>query len=221
MTTNTVGDNAWIGLWQVPSKFRWQTADPSYFAWAEAKGVPATSKRASDTALREVARFALTYPVYVAHLGLHRLLEFVDVDALNGILSYPHVAHERLRGPGVVALLVVFGLCLVLRHEADRTLLVGWPLLFSLPLFLLFFSDDMRHVAPVTAALFAATVPPLLERGFYRTVWRRRRSAAAVATVVFAAWAGGRWLDAAILASERVRYWTPFLDPAPFAWYLR
>ncbi len=27
MTTNTVGDNAWIGLWQVPSQFRWQTAD--------------------------------------------------------------------------------------------------------------------------------------------------------------------------------------------------
>jgi hypothetical protein len=55
MTTNTVGDNAWIGLWQVPSKFRWQTADPSYFEWAARVGVPATSKLASDTALREVA----------------------------------------------------------------------------------------------------------------------------------------------------------------------
>jgi hypothetical protein len=221
MTTNTVGDNAWIGLWQVPSKFRWQTADPSYFAWAEAKGVPPTSKRASDTALREVARFALTYPVYVGHLALHRFLEFVDVNVLNGVLVYPHVVYERLRGPGVVALLTVFVLCLVLRHEADRSLLVGWPLLFSLPLFLLFFSDGMRHIAPVTAALFAAALPPLLEPEFYRTVWRRQRVAAAVATAVAALWMGGRWLDDAILASDRVRYWTPFLDPAPFAWYLR
>ena len=73
MTTNTVGDNAWIGLWQVPNKFRWSTADPSYFEWAERVGVPATSKRASDRALREVAHFVATYPVYAAHLALFRI----------------------------------------------------------------------------------------------------------------------------------------------------
>jgi hypothetical protein len=221
MTTNTVGDNAWIGLWQVPHKFRWQTADPSYFAWAAAKGVPPTSKLASDTALREVARFALTYPVYAAHLVVHRLLELVDVNCLNGTLSYPHVVYERLRGAGVVALASVFVACLVLGHAARRTLLVGWPLLFNLPLFLVFFSDGMRHVAPITAALFASTLPPLLEPAFYRTLWRRRRAAMAIAATVVVLWLGGRWIDRALLASDSLRYWSPFLDPAPFAWYLR
>jgi hypothetical protein len=221
MTTNTVGDNAWIGLWQVPHKFRWQTADPSYFAWAAAKGVPPTSKLASDTALREVARFALTYPVYTVHLVVHRLLELVDVNLLNGVLSYPHVVYERLRGTGILVLAFVFVACLVLGHAARRTLLVGWPLLFNLPLFLIFFSDGMRHVAPITAALFASTLPPLLEPAFYRTLWRRRRGAMAIAATVVVLWLGGRWMDRALLASDSLRYWTPFLDPASFAWYLR
>jgi hypothetical protein len=221
MTTNTVGDNAWIGLWQVPHKFRWQTADPSYFAWAAAKGVPATSKLASDTALREVARFALTYPVYVTHLLVHRLVDFLDLNAFNGVVSYPHLVYERLRGGGVVALVCVFVLALGLRHETERTLLLGWPLLFSLPLFLVFFSDGMRHVAPVTASLLVTTLPLLLEPGFYQAVWRGRRRAAVLSMVVAALWLGGRWLDQALLAADGVRYWTPLLDPAPFAWYLR
>jgi hypothetical protein len=221
MTTNTVGDNAWIGLWQVPHKFRWQTADHSYFEWAAAKGVPPTSKVASDTALREVARFALTYPVYAAHLVVHRLLEFVDLNAFNGVVNYPHVVYDRLRGTAVVALVVVFVVCLAVGHESRRTLLVGWPLLFNLPLFLIFFSDGMRHVAPVTAALFASTLPALLEPAFYGTLWRRRRKTVAVGAAVVLLWLGGRWVDGTLLASDAWRYWTPFLDPAPFAWYLR
>ena len=183
MTTNTVGQNAWIGLWQVPSKFRWQTADASYFKYAEAKGVPPTSKRANDVTVREVARFAATYPVYMAHLMLHRFLEFVDVNVFNGVLRFPHVVYERLRGVPVFALMGVVLLCLLLGHEARRTLLRGWPLFFNLPLFLLFFSDGMRHVAPVSAALLAAALPPLMEPAFYRVVWQRRRSAAALAVV--------------------------------------
>lgn len=221
MTTNTVGDNAWIGLWQVPSQFRWQTEDESYFEWAERVGVPATSKRASDRALAEVARFVATYPVYAVHLALYRLLEFVDVNALNGVLSYPHVVYERLRGPGVVALLAVVTLCLVLPHEPRRALFLGWPIFFNLPLFLLFFSDGMRHVAPVTAALFVTALPPLLEGGFYRALVARRGRALAVVAALVAFWFGAHWANRALLASDAWRYWTPFLDPAPFAWYLR
>ena len=87
-TTNTVRENAWIGLWQVPSQFRWHTADTSYFEWAEKAGLPPHSKRASDAAVREVARFGGTYPVYVMHLALHRFRGFVNADAFNGVLSY-------------------------------------------------------------------------------------------------------------------------------------
>jgi hypothetical protein len=221
MTTNTVGDNAWIGLWQVPSQFRWKTADPSYFEWAEKVGVPATSKQASDRALREVARFAATYPVYTAHLALFRFLDFVDVNVLNGVLSYPHVVYERLRGPAVWSLLGVVTLCFLLPHEPRRTLFLGWPLLFNLPLFLLFFSDGMRHVAPVTAALLVTAVPPLLEAAFYRSLLARWRLGLAVGLAFAAVWFLAHWADRALLASDAWRYWTPFLDPSPFAWYLR
>lgn len=221
MTTNTVGDNAWIGLWQVPSRFRWQTADPSYFEWAARVGVDPTSKRASDTALREVARFAATYPVYSAHLALYRFLRFVDVDVFNGILGFPRVAYETLRGPPVWALMGVVTACLALPHEARRTLFLGWPLLFNLPLFLLFFSDDMRHVAPCSAALLVAAVPPLLEAGFYPTLAGRRRLALGLLSAFVAIWFAAHGADRWLRASDDWRYWTPFLDPAPFAWYLR
>jgi hypothetical protein len=220
MTTNTIGDNAWVGLWQVPNKFRWQTKDASYFEWAASVGVPAKSKRASERAVREVARFGATYPVYVTHLALHRFLGIVNVNVFNGVLSYPHVVYERLRGPAVFALMAVVVLCLTLPHEARRTLFLGWPLLFNLPLFLLFFSDGMRHIAPCTAALLVSAVPPLLEAAFYQMLWRRRRLGLGIAATFVVVWYLAQWVDLTLLASDRWRYWTPFLDPAPFAWYL-
>ena len=181
---------------------------------------PATSKRASEMAVREVVRFGATYPVYVTHLALYRFLDFVNVNVFNGVLSYPHVVYERLRGPAVFALMAVVALCLALPHEARRTLFLGWPILFNLPLFLLFFSDGMRHVAPCTAALLVSAVPPLLEAGFYRMLGRRRLVSLGVAATFVAVWYLARWADVALLASDHWRYWTPFLDPTPFAWYL-
>ena len=220
MTTNTVGDNAWVGLWQVPNRFRWQTRDASYFEWATKVGVPPTSKRASDLALREVARFGATYPVYVVHLALHRFLGFVNGNAFDGVLSYPHVVYQSLPGCAVFALMAVVVLGLALPHEARRTLFLGWPLLFNLPLFLLFFSDGMRHVAPCTASLLLTAVPLLLEAGFYRALARRRALGLGLAAAFVAVWFLAQWADLALLASDRWRYWTPLLDPAPFAWYL-
>ncbi len=221
MTTNTVGDNAWIGLWQAPNKFRWKTADPSYFEWAAAVGVPPTSKQASDRALLEVARFAATYPVYVAHLMLFRFLQFVDVDVFAGILQYPQADYGRLSGFAVWVLLATVALCFAVRHEPRRTLFVGWPLLFNLPLFLFFFSDDMRHVAPVTAALLVTALPPLLEAGFHRALIVHKATAVVVAAGFLLAWPLAHWADRALIAFDALRYATPFLDPEPFAWYLR
>ena len=128
--------------------------------------------------------------------------------------------YERWRGPAVFTLMGVVALCLALPHEGRRTLFLGWPVLFNLPLFLLFFSDGMRHVAPCTAALLVSAVPPLLERGFYRMLERRR--VASLGSLP-RSWPCGTFATGpivALLASDRWRYWTPFLDPAPFAWYL-
>jgi hypothetical protein len=222
MTTNTVGDNAWISLWQAPNdRFRWRTADESYFEFESHIDAPHQSKRASDLVLREVARFALTYPVYFAHVALHKFVEFVDVNVFNASVTYPRVVYERLRGPAVWLLLLVIALSLTLKHHGRRALFLGWPLFFELPLFFFFFSDGMRHVAPVTASLLVTAVVPLTEAAFYRTLATRRRRALAVALAFVALWFLLHWADAALLASDRWRYWTPFLDPAPFRWYLR
>ncbi len=78
----------------------------------------------------------------------------------------------------------------------------------------------MRHVAPCTASLLVSAVPPLLEAGFYRMLGRRRLVSLGIAAAFVAVWFLAQWADLALLASDRWRYWTPFLDPAPFAWYL-
>jgi hypothetical protein len=222
MTTDTIGDNAWISLWQAPDhKFRWQTADASYFEFESHLDVPPRSKRASDAVLREVARFAATYPVYVAHVALHKFVQYVDLNAFNSMLSYPRIAYAGLRGTGVWLLMGSVALSLVLPHEGRRALFLGWPLFFNLPLFLFFFSDGMRHVAPVSACLLITGTASLTEAGFYRALAARRRRALAVAAAFVAVWFLMHWADQALLASDRWRYWTPLLDPAPFQWYLR
>ena len=222
MTTNTVGDNAWISLWQAPNdKFRWRTADESYFEFESHLDAPSRSKRASDLALREVVRFAGTYPVYVSHVALHKFVRFVDIDVFNGMVTYPRVAYEWLRGPAVWLLMGVVALSLSLPYQGRRALFLGWPLFFNLPLFLFFYSDGMRHVAPVTAALVVTGVVPLAEAGFYRALATHRRCVLGIAAAFVALWFLLHWADGALLASDRWRYWTPFLDPAPFQWYLR
>ena len=79
----------------------------------------------------------------------------------------------------------------------------------------------MRHVAPVSASLIITAVAPLTEANVYRALSTRRSRALAVAVAFLAVWFLMHWADQAILASDRWRYWTPFLDPAPFQWYLR
>ena len=151
MTTNTVGDNAWIGLWQVPSKFRWQTADASYFEWAARVGVPA------DLQARLRHGAARGGPL---RGDLPRLLrrtspstgscEFVDVNVFNGVLQLPaRRLRDAARAGGLVAAGRRGAVRRCCRTRRGARCFLGWPLLFNLPLFLLFFSDGMRHVAPV------------------------------------------------------------------------
>jgi hypothetical protein len=216
MTTSNVGNVAWVGLWQVPHRFRWRTDDTSYFAWTREVGLPPTSQQASNAALREVLRFTVTYPFYVPHLMLHRGLEYLDLFARgkSNVVSFPHAGFYALRAPFVWALLGVIALCLCLPYEGRRTLFLSWPLLFNLPIFLLFFSDGPRHVAPCLAAQVVAALPPLCEAGFYRALLGQRGKALALAAAFVAAWFLAHKTDEFLLASDRVRYWAPVLDPA-------
>jgi hypothetical protein len=216
MTTSNLGNVAWVGLWQVPNKFKWQTNDTNYFLWMKEVGLPPTSQRASNAALREVLRFTLTYPIYVPHLMLHRGLEYLDLFApgKGNPVSFPHLSFYALRAPSVWGLLGVIALSLFLPYKARRTLYLAWPLLFNLPIFLFFFSDGPRHVAPALAAELVAALPPLCEAGFYRTLLERRWKALALASALVAAWFLAHKTDDFLLASDRLRYWAPVLDPA-------
>jgi hypothetical protein len=214
MTTSSVGDVAWVGLWQVPHKFKWRTDDASYFWWMKELGLPPTSQKASDTAVREVLRFTATYPIYVGHLMLHRGLAYVDAHSWINVFAFPQLPFQALRGPFVWALLGVIALCLCLRYEERRTLYLAWPLLFNLPIFLFFFNDGPRHVAPAMTAQIVATLPPLCEAGFYRALLGQRLKALTLAAAFVAAWFLAHKTDEFLLASDRVRYWAPLLDPA-------
>ena len=203
-------------------QFRWQTADESYFEFESHLDAPPRSKRASDLALREVARFAATYPVYVAHVALHKFVEFVDINVFNAAVTYPRVVYERLRGPAVWFLMGVVALSLVLPYEGRRTLFLGWPLVLqpaAVPVLLLR-RDAPRRAGERLPARHGACRPC----GVRASTGRSRAPAAArlgVAAAFVAAWFLLHWADQAFFASDRWRYWTPFLDPAPFAWYLR
>ena len=216
MTTSNLGNVAWVGLWQVPHRFRWSTDDTSYFTWMKEVGLPPTSQRASRAALREVLRFTLTYPVYVPHLMLHRGLEYLNLflPRKSNIVTFPHAQVHRLSAPFVWALLGVIALCLCLPYERRRTLFLAWPLLFNLPIFLFFFSDVARHVSPCLTAQVVAALPPLCEAGFYRTLLGKRWRALSLAAAFVAAWFLAHQIDEFLLASDRARYWAPVLDPA-------
>jgi len=216
MTTSNLGNVAWVGLWQVPNRFNWRMDDTSYFTWMKEVGLPPTSQRASSAALREVLRFTLTYPIYVPHLMLHRGLEYLDLFApgKSNPVPFPHAPLHYLRAPLVWALLGVITLCLCLGYEARRTLYLAWPLLFNLPIFLFFFSDGPRHVAPCLTAQVVAALPALCEAGFYRTLLAQRWKALTLAAAFVAAWFLAHQVDEFVLASDRVRYWAPVLDPA-------
>jgi hypothetical protein len=198
-----------------PGRYRVE-ADESYFAWMREVGLPPTSQRASSAALREVLRFTLTYPIYVPHLMLYRSLDYLDLFApgKSNPVSFPHTPLHHLRAPLVWALLGVITLCLCLGYEARRTLYLAWPLFFNLPIFLFFFSDGPRHVAPALTAQVVAALPPLCEAGFYRTLLGQRWKALALAAAFVAVWFLAHQIDEFVLASDRVRYWAPVLDPA-------
>ena len=49
---------------------------------------------------------------------------------------------------------------------------------------------------------------------------RRRLASLGIAVTFVAVWFLAQWADLALLASDHWRYWTPFLDPASFTWYL-
>src|SRR4029077_2169711 len=98
-------------------------------------------------------------------------------------------------------------------HERRRSLILGWPLFFNLPAFLVVFASAGRFVGPASVAALIAGIPLVFERGLYSQIRQYPIRAAAVigCAAAFAIWAGA--VERFILAHDAVQYWTPLLDP--------
>lgn len=215
MTTNSCGASAVCGLWDVPNQWGYTPSDGMYHQWIAGQGFPVTtSKAAGSFATKETVRFWFTYPVYTVSLLWHELLTFVY-----------HHSHPTLStmvfpfAPKAYAfvnwiLLGVIAASLLTGYRRTQSLLLGWGVLFNMPLFFLLYSSAGRFYNTTTTFLLAATIPLLMDAGFYRHLARRSNLTALVAgTVTFAALFGNT-LDHAVMKCNRLRYASPLLDPA-------
>ena len=219
LTTTSAGASLFCGLFEVPSRFRFAQActDETYFDWMRRlTPIQPQSAAANSLATREVLRFWATYPGHVIVMVYDKMMQLLNGDLWPGYVTQLQVVVFNVvpRYYLVVALLSVIAVCIAVRYERARTLLLAWPLFLNAPVFFVMFASFGRFYSAVGIALLAASVPPLFERDFYSAVWTRKGHAAmAVACmVVFAvtAWPIRTWL----LANNALHYWTPILNPA-------
>jgi hypothetical protein len=219
LTTTSSGAGLFCGLFDVPSRFRLAMActDEAYFSWIQEHTpfVP-QSAAASSYATREVLKFWLTYPGHFIVMTWHKMFLALDGDIWPG---YPTMLQVALFGRVsrfwiVLALVGVAAMCIAVKHERERTLATGWPLILNAPLFWVLFASLGRFYSAAGVALVAAAVPPLLEPGFYRSIGGRPWRAAVVFIVIAIVAVGARAFDGWLLTRDSFHYWTPWLDPA-------
>jgi len=219
LTTTSAGASLFCGLWEVPSHFRFAEAcrDETYFDWIhEHTPFQPQSAAASSFATREVVKFWLTYPGHLVIMVVHKLMRTLDGDLWPGYQTQLQVFVFGAVGRYwiVLPLVTIIGLCTALGYQRERTLLLGWPLLFNAPIFWVMFASLGRFYSAVGVALLAAAVAPIFERDFYAALRSRPRRVISVVAcaAVFAivAWPFHDWL----LRQDGFHYWTPLLDPA-------
>ena len=214
MTTSNVGHVAFVGLWQTPHhKFIWEPTDESYLRWISAHGYTYMEPRANTFAIREVARFWLTYPGFLIANVANKAYAYVVANVWSGPLALPP---SRWAGTAMrrfvywVFLLAVAG-SLATGFEARRTFLFGWPIVLNLPLFLVLQWNE-RYVAFVSCSIMFAAVPLLARREFYRRMAAIKSALIVLLVVACVLRLSGPIIFRSVL-SDRFRYWAPLIDP--------
>ncbi|HMF98235.1 MAG TPA: hypothetical protein VKE96_28240 [Vicinamibacterales bacterium] len=214
LPTNT-GEVLFLSLCEVPGAFHYPCTDTGYFEWAAriSPGDP-TSARTSNRAVREVIRHWMTYPVHFVLMVWFKFRRFVFDWAWPGFqtpFNAPFI-RARERG-GFLVLITAVALSIAVDHQRRRSVLLGWPLLFDLPIFLIVFASAGRFAGPAGVSAVVAGIPLLLERGLYDQIRRHRWRAALVVgcSVGFALVAAP--VEQFIVARDALHYWTPLLDP--------
>jgi hypothetical protein len=212
--TNNLGHVAFIGLWQEPQdRFQWQPSDASYDQWISANGYTYRRPGANGFAERQIARFYLTYPGYVTTMAVDKTFGYFDKQAWSS--STPFSIGRRLATAHWVSWLLFSAIVLALAtgYRRRKTALLGWGVLFVLPIFL-FVQSEPRFTLFVTASLLVGGLSVLSRRGFYRTLLRRWQLALPLAAVLLCIWLWHGRIDSALLGWDGFRYWAPFLDPS-------
>ncbi|MFC1574220.1 hypothetical protein ACFL30_03470, partial [Candidatus Latescibacterota bacterium] len=209
--------SAFVGLWEIPHKFVWETSDGSTFKLGEILEIDATRKAGSSRFVKEVIRFYFTYPVYTISLFWHEFMQFIFHQSFSGyyfVIFQIFVRYCIMTYSLPLILLTIALLSLVYRYRAKQTLLLGWSVFFNLPFFFLIYSSGGRFYPPHSVAMLAFSAPLLFDVNFYKHIVKRPRPLIVIAVLSLCIYFFGESLDNALINWDAFRYWTPFLDPA-------
>jgi hypothetical protein len=214
MPTNT-GEVMFLGLCEAPGTFPYACTDAGYFDWATRIGqADPTSSRASGQAVVEVLRHWITYPVHFAFMVWFKLRRSVYDWSWPGFQTPFNRPYILLREAGGFALLLaVAAVSVLVHHERRRTWVLGWALVFNMPLFFVVFGSAGRFNSAAGVSLIAAAIPPLFERGLYTQMARYPWRVVAVIACVGALAVGGARVERWIVSDDSLHYWAPLLDP--------
>jgi hypothetical protein len=214
MPTNA-GEVLFLSLCEVPGAFPYECTDAGYFSWASglAGGAP-TSRRASSLAIAEVVRHWVTYPIHFGFMVLVKLRRCLVDQSWPGFRTRLSALYSGALRQGLfVVLLTLVGVAVAVDHQRRRSILLGWPLLLNMPIFLIVFDSSGRFYAAAAVSVLVTAVPLLFEHGFTVQLRRHAWRAAAVVACVALFMAGGPRVAGWVQANDTIHYWAPLLDP--------
>jgi len=214
--TLTNGHVAFVGLWQNTfSPFIWQPTDESFAEWMQQNGHGYDTPEGERFALPEIFRFYLTAPAYVVLIALQKFHVYWS-GVGRGVVQH-YTAFGRTFGVATNlmarALFAAILVAIAIGFQRRRTLLLASPVLISLPLFSLI-AWSPRYMLYVTASIFIAGFPLILDQRFFTAIRARRWIAAGIGAVVLVFFVAFPLIRDHIIAKHPdFLLWTP-IDPA-------
>jgi hypothetical protein len=209
------GEVAFLSLCDVPNTLPYPCTDDGYLTWIQ-RVVPGdpTSDRSSRTAVAEVVRYWVAYPIHVVLMVSAKLNHCLTEEFWSGVFTRFNKLFTFARDASLSVYLLALMLgALAVGYERRRVFLLGWAVFLNMPLYFVVWESNGRFYAPAGVALLTASVPLLFERALFRRFaqhpWLTAAVACGVAVVVYGSMPLDRW----IVAHPGVHYWSPLADP--------
>jgi hypothetical protein len=219
--TITNGHVAFVGLWQNTfNPFIWQPTDESFAEWMQQNGYGYDTPEGERFAVPEIFRFYLTAPAYVVLTVLQKFYGYWSGVGRGVVQVYTAFGRPFGVATNIMArvLFVAILVAIAIGFHRRRTLLLASPALISLPLFSLI-AGSPRYMIYVTASIFIAGLPLIIDRRFFIAIRARRRIAAVIGAVVLVFFAGFPLIRYYIVEKHPdFLLWAP-IDPAQSTLY--